>query len=293
MQATAKNLGCSLLHFPADTGPLFHSSLPVVVTLHGVAQLHEPDVRSVIDARIWLERARRAIRCADAIVTDSESSRDDVTQLLGSRAGSIPIAVIPLGVDLERFYPAPDNDLAVALQKHDIKREFVLYLGNIEPRKNLISLVEAIDLINARGHGLELLVGGKTAWDYESSVAAIDASPNARRLGWITDDDVQILMSACSVFAFPSRYEGFGLPVLEAMACGAPIMCTRRGALPEVAGDVATYAEDVDADAIASALEHALKLDRNKARVAGTQRASFFSWDACAAKHHSLFREIV
>jgi glycosyltransferase involved in cell wall biosynthesis len=294
MPATAQQCSCDLLHFPADTGPLLRlRQIPVVVTLHGVAQLHEPDVRSAAAARAWLERAKRAIRCADAIVTDSNSSREDVLELLGRRANAIPVSAIPLGVDLKRFYPATLDEMAFARDSNAIDRPFVLYLGNLEPRKNLVSLVEAIDLLNGQGYDLELLVGGKPAWDYQATLAAIDASPNARRLGWLADNEVRALMSACSVFAFPSRYEGFGLPVLEAMACGAPVMCTSRGSLPEVAGDVASYSEDIDAASLADAILEASAKDRDQAASDGVQRAQRFSWDECAAKHHALFKKVL
>jgi glycosyltransferase involved in cell wall biosynthesis len=292
MQPVARARSLDLVHYPADTGPIRRDRhMPAVVTIHGAAALHEEGIRSSRASKLWLARTRRAGLTADAVVTVSESSRDDIASLLGDSAP--PIVVIPHGIDHEMFRPATEAEQEAAVARHQVVRPFVLYLGNIEPRKNLIEAVRAVELLNEQGQDLELLVGGKLAWDYDASVAAIDGSPHARRLGWLEDADVRALMSASEVFLFPSRYEGFGLPVLEALACGARVACTRRGSLVEVGGDVATYADGIDAEALAEAVSRALTRDRAECAAAGVARAAAFTWQASASAHLELFQRVI
>ena len=291
IQRRAKRLGLDVLHYPADTGPLVRvADIPIVVTVQGAAALHEPSVRSNHAGRIWLERTRRAIRLADVIITGSESSATDIAEL--ARPRDAVIELIPHGIDHECFRPATEHEIHVACERHQLRRPFVLYIGNLEPRKNLVALVTAVDALNAAGHDLELVVGGKPAWDAELSVAAIAASPHARRLGWVEESDLRGLMSGCELFAFPSLYEGFGLPVLEAMACGAPVICTRRGSLPEVAGDVATYADSPEPDALATAMLSCRQRPRAEVRADGIARAAQYEWSVSAQRHLEVLRTL-
>lgn len=288
MQTRAKAKALDLVHYPADTGPVMRKpGLPTVVTIHGVAALHETGIRTSGANRVWLARTRRAAAVADAVITVSKHSRDDIFALTEGAARNIE--VIPHGIDLETFRPAASAEIDVALRRHAIHRPFVLYLGNIEPRKNLAEAVAAVDQLNRQGHDLEFLVGGKLAWNYEESVAAIEASPNARRLGWIDESDLRCLMSGAEAFLFPSRYEGFGLPVLEALACGARVACTRRGSLPEVGGDCVSYADDTTANALAQAVAEALSQPRAEASQRGVAHARRFTWEASAQAHLQLF----
>lgn len=291
IQIRADSLGLRLLHYPADTGPLAKiADVPIVITVHGAAALHEPDIRSKRATRIWVQRTRRAIRLADVVITVSDSSANDIVEL--ARPHPVAIEVIPHGVDHDCFRPATDHEIDAAHSRHGVQRPFVLYVGNLEPRKNLIALVAAVDALNAAGKDLELLVGGKPAWDAEPTIAAVAASHNARRLGWVEDSDLRGLMSSCELFAFPSLYEGFGMPVIEAMACGAPVMCTPRGSLPEVAGGVATYATGTDAGPLAQAILSCLERPRHATRVEGIARAAQHRWDFSARRHHEVFRSL-
>jgi len=193
--------------------------------------------------------------------------------------------VIPHGVDQETFYVAPSVEIDSVAEKHAVTRAFVLFVGNIEPRKNIGQLVRAIDLLNHRGTDVELLVVGKPAWKYEETLRMVAESPNSRHLGRLPDQEVRALMSGCAAFAFPSRYEGFGLPVLEALACGAPVACSRRGSLSEVAGSLACYADDLGPDAIAASLVEAMALPRSKHRARAVAHAATFSWEESARRH--------
>lgn len=291
MQAHAKVGGMDLLHYPSDTGPVRSGHVPTVVTIHGVAGLHEKGIRGPWANELWLRRTRLAGLAADVIITVSLTSQRDVEALLG--AGCPDVHVVAHGVTADRFFPALDTAVADAFAAHDVRRPFVFFMGNLEPRKNLVNLVAAVDALNVRGEDLELLVGGRPAWDAGETVAAIDASRNARRVGFLAEADARALMTGCRIFAFPSLYEGFGLPVLEAMACGAPVVCTARGSLPEVAGDAATYAEDVTADAIEDAIARALAQDLARARRRSVEHAAPFTWECSARRHLEIFRSVL
>ena len=241
MQAQAKAGGMDLLHYPSDTGPVRSGDIPTVVTIHGVAGLHEKGIRRPWANELWLRRTRLAGLAADVVITDSLTSKTDVESLLGATGPAIH--AVGLGVNFAKFFPVDDAKVAEACAANAVSRPFVFFMGNLEPRKNLVNLVAAVDALNDRGEDLELLVGGKPAWGAGATLAAIELSANARRVGFLAESDARALMTGCRIFAFPSLYEGFGLPVLEAMACGAPVVCSDRGSLPEVAGDAAVYAD--------------------------------------------------
>ncbi|WP_171110359.1 MULTISPECIES: glycosyltransferase family 1 protein [Streptomyces] len=279
-----------LLHYPADTGALIHSRAPMVATVHGAASLHLP-VRRPGAAWLWQTRTGRLARLADAVVTVSRSSADDLVGVFDVPAQRIH--VIPHGVDTARFHTDARSDAAV-LAKFALPERFVLYLGNLDPRKNVPALIAAMDDPQLVRAGVPLVVAGAPAWDAGPILKALHRSPRVRYLGPVAHEAVAPLMRAARVFAFPSRYEGFGMPVLEAMACGTPVVTTRAGALPEVAGEAALTVADPSPSALASVLNGLLQDDGELARLreAGRARARLFSWEKSAAAHHELFAEL-
>jgi len=291
-QMRAARMRLSAVHFPADTGPLARATnVPLVVTVHGAAALHEPAVRGRTAGRIWVERTRRAIRLADVVITVSESSAGDIRQLAYPLRPRIE--VIPHGIDHDTFHPATREEIAHARVRHGLNRPFAFFMGNLEPRKNLIALVGAMERLNADGTDLELIVAGRPAWNAEATIDAISGSRHSRRIGWIDDKEVRGVMSACEMFVFPSLYEGFGLPVLEAMACGAPVVCTRGGSLPEVAGDAAVYASGPEPALLAEAIRTCLETPRQALRSSGIQRAAEYQWITSARRHREVFQSVI
>jgi alpha-1,3-rhamnosyl/mannosyltransferase len=292
MQAAAARRGAAVAHYPADTGPLRrHPRVRTAVTLHGVGTLVTPGLREPAAAAVWLWRARRAARVADVVITCSDSSRQDILRLADG-AFEPAVEIIPHAVDHDLFRPASEAEVAAAVARHGLRRPFVLFVGNLEPRKNVPELVRAVEALGGDLPGLELVVVGRPAWEPEATLQAIERSPSARRLERVADAELRALMTACSALALPSLYEGFGLPVLEAMACGAPAVCTRRGALEEVAGDAATYAEDVTAAALADALRRSLSRPREHWEPLGIARAAGFTWSASAEGHRRVLERL-
>src|SRR3954451_13717744 len=296
---------------PADwlTGPidLFHSPdfvMPPVraarsiLTVHDLAFLLRPECA---DARLraYLERVvPRSVHRASYIVADSENTRNDVICLLG-----VPperVSVVPGGVD-PSFQPVEAPEKLVAL-RHRIglgaTTPYILFVGVIEPRKNLIGLVEAFDILKSRRplpH--KLVVVGRRGWLWEPTMARVDRSPYRSEIifpGFIPDDQLSALYSAAESFAFPSHYEGFGLPVLEAMACGTPVVASRASSLPEVVGDAGMQVDPDDPESLASAIE-LLALNpemRADFRMRGIQRAAAFTWEAAAQSMLEVYHRI-
>jgi glycosyltransferase involved in cell wall biosynthesis len=286
---------------PADwlTGPvdLFHSPdfvLPPVraarsiLTVHDLAFLLYPECA---DARLraYLEKTvPRSVQRADYVVADSENTRNDVICLLGVPPDRV--TVVPGGVD-PVFRPVTDPARLTALRQMlgiDPVTPYILFIGVIEPRKNLMGLIEAFDVLKSRRplpH--KLVVAGRRGWLSEATMERADRSQYRDEIifpGYIPESELPTLYSAAEAFAFPSHYEGFGLPVLEAMACGTPVVASRASSLPEIVGDAGMQVDPDDSERLASALE-LLALNpemRADFRERGIARAATFTWDAAA-----------
>jgi glycosyltransferase involved in cell wall biosynthesis len=174
---------------------------------------------------------------------------------------------------------------------------YVLAIGQIEPRKNLPRLVRAFDAVAAGDPDLALVVAGPDGWDAENFAAARAAAHHGariRHLGYVSDDDRRDLLAGCTVFAYPSIYEGFGLPPLEAMQAGVPVVAARAGSLPEVLGDAALYADPLDVDALAAALTRALADDtiRTELVACGRRRVQRYQWPTAADEFAALYARV-
>ncbi|WP_282071658.1 glycosyltransferase family 4 protein [Janibacter hoylei] len=278
-----------LVHYSADTGPLLPTRLPSVVTVHGVASRWIGSARTSRQEAVWRARVRAAIRGTRAIITVSESAADDISAVFGVDRESIDI--ILHGIDVEQFEtPTP---LSRALSAA-VPEEYVLYLGNIEPRKNLMPLVRAFQQPPLRDLGIPLVIAGKPAWNFAESMAEIEAAPNVHHLGFVSDADRVALMQGAALFAFPSLYEGFGFPVLEAMAAGTPVATTRRGSLAEVAGP-AWLLEEVDPESLGREIAAALQDRTWRAEVVaeGRRWARRFTWDSSVQRHIDVYERVL
>lgn len=298
------------LPLPIDviTGPvdLFHSPnfvlAPVwraatVLTVHDLAFLLRPECAEA-KLRDYLEKTvPRSVARSDFILADSENTQDDLICLLGVPPSKIE--VIPGGVE-ERFKPV--NDVAIL---DDVRRRvsggapFILNIGMIEPRKNLVRLIDAFEMLKKRldiPH--KLVLAGKRGWlsgpiyqrAKESSVSEDILFP-----GFVPDADLPALYSAADLFVFPSLYEGFGLPPLEAMACGTPVVVSDSSSLPEVVGDAALMVKAESTEDLANAMGLPFQdLDlRSRMVFRGTQQASTFTWRRSAEKLLAVYRRLV
>jgi alpha-1,3-rhamnosyl/mannosyltransferase len=234
-------------------------------------------------ARIERATIRPAVRRAQALLSISEATRRDLVERFPAAAGKA--VVVPLAADPAFAARVPDAERDAVLAEHGLERPFVLCTGTLEPRKNLTRLLDAWARLPApvrTGHDLVLV--GPRGWERDEVLRR--AGEEVRVLGFLPDAQLVALYQACRVFAYPSLYEGFGLPVLEAMAAGAPVVTSDVSSLPEVGGDAVAYADPRDTASIAGALERLLTDAAERARLAaaGPRRAAGFSWDRTAAE---------
>jgi glycosyltransferase involved in cell wall biosynthesis len=232
------------------------------------------------------------------VIAISEWTKRDIVQHFGVPAERVDVT--PLGVNHDHFKPASPDVIAAFRQQHHIGDNAIFYLGSLEPRKNLSRLIEAFALLNTQqpARHAQLFIGGSLAWKYDEVLAGIQQrglSEQVKLIGRVSDDDLPKWYSACAVMAYPSLYEGFGLPPLEAMACGAPVVTSNVTSLPEVVGDAGLMVEPTDAPALADALQRVL-CDaglRDEMRRKSIQRAAQFTWHRTAQLTIASYRRAV
>ncbi|WP_051467966.1 glycosyltransferase family 4 protein [Actinomadura oligospora] len=275
-----------LLHYPDDTGALVRARVPVVATIHGLPPRRPAGTRHSVSERLWDRRVAATAALADAIVTVSEFSAREILERFHIPARRIH--VIPHGVDDRRFHTSSIGD-GEALGTLRLPERFVLCLGALTPRRNVPTLAEA----TARLQVPLVLAGVPRAGDHHV-LREIERYSHVRPLGTVPGALVAPLLRAASVLALPSEHEGFGMPVVEAMACGTPVVISDRGALPEVAGGAARVLPELSADGLACALAEVLD-DPSRAaglRALGLARAASLTWDAAARAHLAVFHEV-
>lgn len=298
-RAVSRRLGAGAVYH----GP--HYTLPGGLALGRVVTVHD---LTFFDHPEWHERAKvpffraaitRAAETADVIVCVSRTTAGRLRQLLSVRG---EVVVAEHGVDRERFSPGPPDlgalpaELVSFLGPEPLGRRLVLHVGTLEPRKGVVDLVRAFSIL-ARGRpALRLVLAGLPGWGAGEVSRAVSESAVAgqvRQLGWVPDAEVVTLMRAAGAVAYPSHEEGFGLPALEAMACGSPLVTSAGTAMAEFAGESAYLAVPGDPEALAAALASCLGSDdaerRTRAEI-GLERSARYTWEAAADRHIEAYR---
>lgn len=274
----AKN---GVLWSPANAGPIHHACH--VVTIHDAAVLDHPEWFSARFAAWYRFLLPRLAKNAVRILTVSEFSRERLAETLAMDPERI--SVVPNGVDT-RFETIRPDAAETVLKRLGLPRNYVLALGSLEPRKNIGGLLSAWTLLLARkeiDEDVHLVVaGGKSSLFRDAKLPALPE--RVVLTGYVTDEDLPALYSRALAFVYPSLYEGFGLPPLEAMACGAPVVTSGSTSIPEVTGNAALYVDPHETESIAEGLRLVLgDADlRASLRAAGLERAKVFSWDDSA-----------
>ncbi|MCL5025464.1 MAG: glycosyltransferase family 4 protein, partial [Chloroflexi bacterium] len=283
--------GLDLLHSP-DFIPPFRARFPTVITVHDLGFRLYPEAVTA-DSRRYYGQIDRAVQHAAAIIAVSESTRRDLVDRANAPADRI--RVIYEAAD-EAFRPL-DRSAAVkgARTKLGVEGSFILFVGTVEPRKNLPTLLRALTAPEVSS--VRLVVAGSRGWlsdEVFRLVEKLHLRGRVQFLGHTPPDDVVTLYNAADAVAYPSLYEGFGLPVVEAMACGTPVVCSNTSSLPEVAGDAALLVEPLDVAAWAKAVARVLedRALRLELREKGLRRAAVLSWKRAARETLEVYREV-
>ena len=265
-----------------------------VVTIHDLSVFTMPHFHPRERVLYLGKEIETSLERADMVITDSDFIKNEIIERLGIPEGKIGVAKLACS---DEFHPRAKHDLENVLAKYGLKfQSYTLYAGTIEPRKNLANLIRAYEKLPQKiRSAYPLVLAGYKGWNNDEIMKLID---RGRREGWllhlgfIPGADLPLLYAGAKLFSFPSHYEGFGLPILEAMASGVPIMTSNRASLPEVGGSCALYTEPNDIENMCNLLEKGL-LDqewRKEAIQNGLKHAATFSWQRCAQETADIYR---
>ncbi|MGH3382509.1 MAG: glycosyltransferase family 4 protein [Actinoallomurus sp.] len=291
----AKLVGADVIHAPYYSIPL-RPGVPVVVTIHDVTYFAEPEAHNPVKATYIKSATRTAVRRAARLIVPSKATRDEMVRLLNADPTRIDVAYH--GVDQEIFHPPSEDErrrISDRLGLHG--HPHIAFLGALEPRKNVPNLIRGwVKAVDGLDDVPALVLAGSGGWDDEVDAALADVPHHLRvlRPGYLRWSSLPGFFGGALVVALPSRGEGFGLPVLEAMSCGSTVLTTHRSSLPEVGGDAVAYTEP-DPDSIGTALS-ALIGDADRRRTlaeAAAARAGEFTWTASAEAHMASYQRAV
>lgn len=293
LRGICARLAPAVAHYPANIGPL----LPMpraALTIHDLSFLHHPEWFRGDRALYYRWAVSRSARNAAAILADSRFTAEDIAERL-----DVPVKrlhVVPLGVDPE-FRPASVDACAGVRARHGLPEDFLLYVGTHEPRKNLPRVIAAWSALPGDARP-DLVLAGRIGWKTGAIREAVRRAGAHGRIhfpGFIAQEDLPALLSAATAFVWPSLFEGFGLPPLEAMACGAPVLASNAASLPEVLGGAALLVEPHDTDAIRAGMERIVRDVELRARLvaAGFERAKQFTWRRAAERVAAMYAELL
>ncbi|NTV63070.1 MAG: glycosyltransferase family 4 protein [Oscillochloris sp.] len=290
LRATRANL----YHGALNVVPLA-CPVPSIVTIHDLAFIRFPQTFRAYN-RTYLDFATRlTARRASRILAVSEHTRREVIGILGIPPERV---VVTPNAARTHFRPPTPAALAAFRARHNLPERFALFVGTLEPRKNLTTLLDAYAEVARRFPNVPLLVGGGKGWLYDTIFERLEKLGLREKVafvGYLDEDDLPLWYAAASVFVFPSIYEGFGMPPLEAMACGTPVVTSNTSSLPEVVGDAGLMVDPHNADALADALCRVLGDRDLHADLAarGPARAAIFTWQTTAERTLRAYEEAV
>lgn len=286
--------GATLFHATEHLLPPFRR-IPTVLTVHDLIFERMPEHHKAMNYRYLKAAMPLYCRRADAIIAISAHTRDDLVALYGLDPAKI--TVVPEAA-AAHFYPRPPEDVEAARLRYGVHERYAISVGTIEPRKNLPALLEACRPLFDEGLLEALLIVGNKGWLYEGFYRAVAAYPHRARVllpGYVADEDLPALYTGAAVTVQPSLYEGFGLPVLEAMACGSPVCASRSTSLPEVGGDAARYFDPKSTEEMSDVIRRVLEDEAlaEAMRRAGLERAAGFTWRRTAEETAAVYDRVL
>ena len=276
-------------------GPL-PATCPLVVTVHDVAFKHYPDFFSPRDRLLFATLLPFTLRRASAVITGSMHAKQEILGFYPFLDGKVHVTPDSPG---PLFQPIGEKQSLQAIQsRYGIRTEFILAVGNLQPRKNLLRLISAFASIRGQRGPIQLVIAGKAQWQSSAVYAAVRRLGVERDVaftGYVIDEDLVLLYNAAKVFVYPSIYEGFGLPVLEAMACGTPVVTSNTSSMPEVAGDAALLVDPYQERHIESAIQQILTNSELASSLSrkGLKRAQGFSWHRTAQQTARVYQAVL
>ena len=291
-----RRIKADVVHFTNGMVPLV-SSVPTVVTIHDMSLTMYPAYHPM--RRVLLNRplVNLAARRSDAVITVSEAARRDIVRLYGIEESRVQV-VYEAAAPAFRVIHDP-FELRLVRERYGLAERYILYVGSIEPRKNLPSLIEAFARRRVAGDlSHQLVCAGPYGWlseDIERQIDRLQVRDALRFTGYVPFDDLPAIYNLAEMFVFPSVYEGFGLPVIEAMACGTPVVTGPVAALSEVAGDASERVERLDAESLGDAMVLLARSRERREELArrGLRRTQAFSWERAASETLNVYRRVV
>lgn len=277
--------------------PFWNPSVKHVVAVHDLSFIHYPNYVSPANREHLLRNVPYAVRRADRIITISLFTKQQIINQYGVDPSKIDL-VMP-GIDQKEYYKRPESVVAAIRKKYKLPKNYIFFVSTLEPRKNIVGILEAYEQLDAnlqKKYAL-VLVGGK-GWLDDSITNKLTAVKqkglSVITPGYAPDEDLPALYSGASLFVFPSFYEGFGIPILEAMACEVPVVTANNSSLPEVAGDTAIMVEATDSQAITKAIEQVLSDSKlaGQMRAKGLAQVKNFTWEKSAQAALDIFRKL-
>ncbi|MBU0625113.1 glycosyltransferase family 4 protein [Patescibacteria group bacterium] len=265
---------------------------PLVVTVHDLSFRRYPRFFSK-KQRLWhcLVNAEKMIKKAAAVIAVSQHTKDEIIESFGVSPDRIHVVTPAVGAE---YRPSPTTEIATVRQKYNLPEKFIFYLGTLEPRKNVTGLIAAYNQLES---DVGLVLAGGEGWLYQHIYAAAKNSPKRQQIkfiGYVAEADKPALYSAASIFAYPSFYEGFGMPALEAMACGTPVVASHTSSLGEVVGDGGLLVNPARVDELVLSLQELLSNKKLCELLAekGIKRAQQFTWKRSAVELEKVFSSL-
>ena len=270
---------------PAHYGPRF-SKVPYVVTIHDLSYLHFPELFKKEDLLQLTSWSKYSIKNSKHIIAPSKSTKEDIAK--NYKIAPSKITVTYEGYDKSRFKPPPQTRINLVKKRYRIKNNYIIFVGTIQPRKNIERLIEAV----AQIRNLQLVIAGKKGWLYDSILAKA-REKSVIFTDFVPDKDLPALIGGAQAYVLPSLWEGFGIPVIEAQACGVPTVVSNTSSLPEVVGESGILVDPTNVESIANGIKKALdpktRINLVKAGFANIKR---FSWETCARETLKILESI-
>ena len=271
-------------------GPRF-SPVPYVITIFDLSYLHYPGLFNKNDLHKLANWTKYSIRGAKHIFAISKSTKEDIVKNYAVDPGKITVTYI--GYDLKLFKPQSKDKIEKVKKIYKIKGDYLIFVGTLQPRKNIVKLIEAFEKIT---HPLQLVIVGKRGWLYDSifqKVKDLDLKKRIIFTDYVPDDDLPPLICGAKAYVLPSLWEGFGIPVVEAQACGVPVVVSNVSSLPEVIGDSGILVDPEKVDSIADGIKKALSEETRIILVKkGLENVKRFSWEKCAKETLKVLEKV-